>query len=170
MLMREPGNVPANTGFYLMRNTPPVRAFFREWAAQFRPGANDQVVANYILYRVGGGDVEVARSKRGGWGVTPRLSRSLRDAAAIPNIPLRWGLFSRSAVAGRPWHVTNTTIAYHAVNATDHVGKIAKVNQALAALRRLKPRRRAWQVECPSAEAGAGGSQVEAGGSRRGRA
>ena len=132
-------HMPVNSGFYLMRNTPNVRAFLGEWHRQIQArtlpkDSDDQRYANVLLTR----------------------------GLVAGNISLLWNVFPSSAVTAwvhdgpKPVHITSSTLAFHAVGRATVANKLARIDEAFNALRNASGRagtRCMWQRSCTAAEA-----------------
>ena len=105
-----------NGGFYVIRNTPDVRAFLVNVVAKGKmfPKLHDQDIANAILLKF----IRHPRAKYFG----------LRDTRGKPR--LNWGVFPRALVTGRLEEVNEQTVAYHAIDAENTTHKAARLSDA----------------------------------------
>ena len=110
------GSHVVNGGFYVIRNTPYVRAFLANVVAKGKmfPKLHDQDIANALLLRF------VRHPRANAFG--------LPDPRGKPR--LNWGVFPPALVTGSLEEVTEQTVAYHAIDAENTTHKTARLADA----------------------------------------
>ena len=146
------GHMPANTGLYLMRNTPSVRDFLDVWLGAVRAGVtmrkDDQRHANSILSTV------YDCPERDVWNNHNNLSAALRNFTT-----LNWHVWPTTLTSGFLRDATNFPsaqrfVAFHALGWGNTTDKLMRIN-AMLAERRYEARLKgvssgvhAWQQSC----------------------
>lgn len=134
-------HLPANSGFFLMRNTPNVRGFVRQQREILEEKgrgyyASEQILANILL------SFNVPKGNK-----FPGPGESSKGTA------LRWGLFTIPHVSALPKAgevVYNTTIVLHGIGVSNHTNKVHRLNWAVSRMRAgAPPGVHYWQRECP---------------------
>jgi len=107
-----------NGGFYVVRNTANVRAWFTNVASRFKkyPRLHDQDIANALLL------AHIRHPRAAAIGL-PYVSRGKPE--------LNWGVFPTSRVTGVVDEVRNETVAYHAIFSTNSSDKMANITRAM---------------------------------------
>ena len=105
-----------NGGFYVIRNSPSVRAFLANVVAKGKmfPKLHDQDIANAILLSF------IRHPRANDFG--------LPNPRGKPR--LNWGVFPRTLVTGRLEEVNEQTVAYHAIGAENTSHKAARLADA----------------------------------------
>ena len=110
------GSHVVNGGFYVIRNTPSVRAFLVNVVAKGKmfPKLHDQDIANAILLS------KIRHPRANDFG--------LPDPRNKPH--LNWGVFPSALVTGRLEEVNERTVAYHAIGAENTTHKATRLSDA----------------------------------------